>query len=308
MFETSKVVIVAGKGGVGKTTVGATMGLAAARRGMDVLLVELEGHSHLGALFGHELRYEPTELSTGEGSGRLRGRRLTPDEALLDYLAGHGLQRLTRRLVRSGAIDVVTSAAPGIRDLLVLGKVRQLEQGGEAELIIVDAPAAGHAVTFLRSAAGMASSAGVGPIRDQAGEALSLLTDPARCQVVLVTLAEETPVSELVETAFSLEDEVGVALGPVVVNALWPALEGLEEVSDAAPQSGPAASAEDPLAAAARFYAARSASQREQLARLAAELPLPRIVLPQVFTDRLRPEDLDDLATVFDAEVDRVTP
>lgn len=305
MFETSKVVIVAGKGGVGKTTVGATMGVAAARRGMDVLLVELEGHSHLGALVGHELRYEPTELPTG-GTGRLRGRRVTPDEALLDYLTGHGLQRLTRRLVRSGAIDVVTSAAPGIRDLLVLGKVRQLEQAGEAELIIVDAPAAGHAVTFLRSAAGMASSASVGPIRDQASEALSLLTDPARCQVVLVTLAEETPVSELVETAFSLEDEVGVALGPVVVNAVWPVLEGLEVARDPAPESGRgAASAQDPLGTAARFYAARSASQREQLARLASELPLPRIVLPQVFTDRLRPQDVDDLAQVFDAEADR---
>lgn len=310
MFEASKVVIVAGKGGVGKTTVGATMGLAAARRGLDVLLVELEGHSNLGGLFGvGPLPYEPIELDPGGAPGRIRARRVTPDEALIDYLAGHGLHRLTRRLVRSGAIDVVTSAAPGIRDLLILGKVRQLEQGGDADVIIVDAPAAGHAVTFLRSAAGMASSATVGPVRDQAGEALAMLSDPARCQVVLVTLPEETPVTELIETAFSLEDEVGVALGPVVVNAVWPSVDGLD--TDPVAIAAAAGAPLDPTSArslrrAAGFHVERYASQQQEIARLAAELPLPRIVLPRVFAERLGRPELDHLADRLGREVDRV--
>lgn len=304
MFEASKVVVVAGKGGVGKTTVGATMSLAACARGLDVLLVELEGHSAVGPLFGLDaLGYEPVELPA-PAPGRLRARRLTPDEALLEYLSGHGLHRLTRRLVRTGAIDVVTSAAPGIRDLLTLGKIRQLEQARDADLIVVDAPAAGHAVTFLRSAAGLAGSATVGPVRDQAAEALALLGDPARCQVVLVTLAEETPVTELIETAFSLEDEVGVALGPVVVNAVWPAVDPPPD-TDAATWDDVEPSLARELGAAARFHAARSAAQRRQLERLEGELPLPRIVLPQVFRNRLELADLDELAQVFAGQADR---
>lgn len=298
VFEASKVVVVAGKGGVGKTTVGAAVGLAAARAGAEVLLVELEGHSRLGALFASGgLAYEPVELASEGIAGRVRGRRITPDEAFLDYLAGHGLHRLTRRLVRTGAIDVVTSAAPGIRDLLTLGKIRALEQGGEADLIVVDAPAAGHALTFLRSAAGMAQAATVGPVREQAEEALALLTDPSRCQVVLVTLAEETPVTELVETAFSLEDEVGVALGPLVVNAVWPPLAGLDQEPGAlagVAADRPAVAAG--LRSAAAFRRARCDDQQAQLARLARELPLPRIVLPQVFSDHLGPDDLGVLA------------
>jgi anion-transporting ArsA/GET3 family ATPase len=307
LFAASKVVIVAGKGGVGKTTVGATLAIAAARQGTDVLLVELEGHSCLGAPFGvPALGYEPVPLPAPGATGSLRGRRLTPDEALVDYLEGHGLGRLTRRLVRTGALDVVTSAAPGIRDLLTLGKVRQLEQHDPAGLVVVDAPAAGHAVSFLRAPKGMAGSATVGPVRDQALEALALLSDPARCQVVLVTLPEETPVTEAIETAFSLEDEVGVALGPVVVNAVWPALAGLDGDPEMLAATAGATLAPGELAGlrrAAAYRARRVAAQDQQLARLAAELPLPRLVLPQVFSDRLGLEDLGLLAEVLAAQV-----
>jgi hypothetical protein len=170
----------------------------------------------------------------------------------------------------------------------------------------VDAPAAGHAVTFLRSAAGMAGAATVGPVRDQALDALAMLRDPARCTVVLVTLAEETPVSELVETAFSLEDEVGVALGPVVVNAVWPPIEGLDR-DPATVEPGPGQQL-DPttvsgLRGASRFHNARVADQTEQLQRLAAELPLPRVVLPQVFSDRLHLDDIEHLADALGAQM-----
>lgn len=316
VFEASKVVIVAGKGGVGKTTVGASLGLAAARDGLDVLLVELDVHSAMGGLFGTEpLTYEPTDLPAPGAAGRLRGRRITPDEALADYLTGHGLHRLTRRLIRSGAMEVVTSAAPGIRDLLTLGKIRQLEQSADADLIIVDAPASGHAVTFLRSAAGMAEAATVGPVRDQAQEALALLRDARRCTVVLVTLPEETPVTELIETAFSLEDEVGVALGPVVVNAVWPEIEGLEEERaawSAVTSSGAAGTlappTRDTLEAAGRFHAARVRTQRDQLDRLADELPLTRYVLPRLVGDRLQPAELDELATALAEQIRATAP
>src|SRR3954451_22885184 len=221
----SRVVIVAGKGGGGKTTGTAALATAAARTGMSVLIVEVEGKSGLAACFGEApLTYEEAELRP-----RVRARTLTPDDALLEYLDGHGMRRISKRLTRSGALDVVATAVPGMRDILVLGKVKQLEQARAADLIVLDAPAAGHAVSFLLSARGLLAAVRVGPIQRQAAEVVELLADPARCQVLLVTLPEETPVNELVDTAYAVEDRAGVALGPIVVNACMPRIVPLRD-------------------------------------------------------------------------------
>src|SRR3954471_13090138 len=220
----SRLVIVAGKGGVGKTTVTAALASMAARAGLRTLIIEVEGKTGLGAAFGQgELSYDEIELAEG-----VRARTITPDQALLEYLEDHGMRRLSKRLTTSGILDVVATAAPGIKDILVLGKVKQLERSGDADLIVLDAPAAGHAVTFLTSARGLLDAVRVGPVRAQAEEVLELLTDPDRCQVLLVTLPEETPVNEAAETATRLRDRVGVHLGPVVVNGLYPPPRGPE--------------------------------------------------------------------------------
>src|SRR5207237_1600961 len=150
----------------------------------------------------------------------------------------------------------------------ILGKVKQLERAGVADLIVLDAPAAGHAVSFLMSPRGLLDAARVGPIRTQAQEVLDLLTDSARCQVVLVTLPEETPVNELVETAFALEDRVGVSLGPVVVNGIYPELEGLDVDPDHAAEAAGTSlrpGEADVLRTAGRFRQGRQALQREQV-------------------------------------------
>src|SRR5688500_5338478 len=180
------------------------MARSAARAGLSTLIIEVEGKSGLAAMFGQEpLTYKEVVLHPGgKGEADIRGRTLTPDDALLEYLETHGMRRLSRRLVETGALDVVSTAAPGIKDILILGKVKQLERGGSADLILLDAPAAGHAITFLMSARGLLDAVRVGPINTQAREVLDMLTDADRCQVVLVTLPEETPVNELVETAF----------------------------------------------------------------------------------------------------------
>jgi dethiobiotin synthetase len=214
---------VAGKGGVGKTTVSAALARAAALVGLSTLVVEVEGRSGLPAMFGKpDLTYDEIVLAEG-----VRARTITPDQALLEYLRDHGLSRISKRLVASGALDVVATAAPGIKDILLLGKVKQLERSGTADLIVLDAPAAGHAVTFLQSARGLLDAVSVGPINTQARDVLDLLEDHRRCQVVLVTIPEETPVNEAVDTAYLLEDRVGVSLGPIVVNGLYPELEGI---------------------------------------------------------------------------------
>jgi anion-transporting ArsA/GET3 family ATPase len=305
----TRLVIVAGKGGVGKTTVAAALARMAATAGLSTLIVEVEGKSGLASMFdAGELSYQETVLHPGgAGAAEVRARTLTPDDALLEYLVDHGLRRISKRLVRSGALDVVATAAPGIRDILVLGKVKQLERAAAADLIVLDAPAAGHAITFLMSARGLLDAVRVGPVRAQAEDVLELLTDRRRCQVVLVTLPEETPVNELVETAFALEDRVGVSLGPVVVNGVYPELAGLdvdpEHAAEAAGTSLRPGEA-DTLRTAGRFRQGRQALQREQVERLAAALPLPQLRLPFLFEADLGLTEIDRLAGVLADEVD----
>ena len=180
----------------------------------------------------------PTTTRRPIPPGTVRARTITPDDALLEYLADHGLRRISKRLMSSGIIDMVAGAIPGIRDILVLGKVKQIERSGIADLVLVDAPATGHTMTFLSSAGGLLDAARGGPIRAQAADVVALLSDPARCQVALVTLPEEMPVNEVVEAAYQLEDRVGIALGPVIVNGCYPAVAGLDTPAAEAAEDG----------------------------------------------------------------------
>ena len=300
--STSHVVIVAGKGGVGKTTVTAAMAVAAARAGSSVLIVEIEGKSGLATMFGVEaLSYDELDLGSG-----ISARFLTPDAALVDYLVSHGMKRISKRLIASGALEVVSTAVPGMKDILVLGKVKSLDEMRAADLIIVDAPAAGHAVSFLLSPRGLLDAVRVGPINKQASDVVQLLSDPERCQVMLVTLPEETPVSEVIETAFAIEDRAGVALGPVIVNQCFePLPEGMttsvEDVLADAEACGRFVSAREAndLAQAAAFRAERHAVQHEQIARLGERLPLPKIQLPFLFTPNIGRPQVDVLASAL---------
>jgi anion-transporting ArsA/GET3 family ATPase len=200
--------------------------------------------------------------------------------------------------MKSGALDVVATAVPGMKDILVLGKVKQLERANEADLILIDAPAAGHAISFLMSPRGLLDAVQVGPVRAQAEDVIELLSDPTRCRVALVTLAEETPVNELVDTAFALEDRVGVKLAPVVVNAVPDdlALAGHRAADDARELGVSLDAGEaEALDAAAAFRQERHALALEQADRLAQRLPLPQLRLPFVFGE-IGPTDVDDLA------------
>lgn len=286
----------------------ATLADTAASAGLSVLIVEVEGKSGLAACFGRPpLGYEETELAP-----RVRGRTLTPDEALVDYLETHGLKRISKRLVRSGALEVVSSAVPGMKDILVLGKVKALDVERAADLIIIDAPAAGHAISFLMSPRGLGDAVRVGPVNKQSTDVVEMLSDPARCQVVLVTVPEETPVNELVETAFQLEDRIGVQLGPVVVNSCYPepgVPASMEEVRQLADELGVFVSPREArdLVSAAEFLRERYALQQQQADRLAARLPLPQVRLPFLFTAELGPPEIDVLAATFAAQVDALT-
>lgn len=256
-LTATNLVIVAGKGGVGKTTVTAVLARAAADAGRRVLVVELDGKPALDELLPD-----------------LEVRHLAAADLLEEYLHDHGFKRIAKRLASTGVIDVIGTAAPGIDDLVVLGKIKQLERGGEWDLIVVDGPAAGHAITFLTAAPGLLAAARGGPVHDQAADVQELLADPDRCQVVLVTLPETTPVNELIETSYAIEERIGVRLGPVVVNRVdeAPSLPDPDEVD-----FGRARAEVDDAIAAARFRLDRIAVQTAEVERLRAEVPLRQV-------------------------------
>ncbi len=306
----------AGKGGVGKTTMTAALAHLAAYAGLSVLVVELEGRAGVPNAFGQHalLDYagsvlkaagaDPIEDIDGDATppippGTVRARTITPDDALLEYLADHGLRRVSKRLMSSGIVDLVAGSIPGIRDVLVLGKVKQIERSGIADLVLVDAPATGHTMTFLSSAGGLLDAARSGPIRSQAADVVDLLSDPSRCQVALVTLPEEMPVNEAIEAAYQLEDKVGIALGPVIVNGCYPPMAGLSvSAREAADEAGVSLDPEtvSALDRARQFRLTRQHLQEEELVRLARELPLPQLRAPFLFTASIGPTELDDLS------------
>ncbi len=313
----SRVLIVAGKGGVGKTTMVAALAHMAAQADLSVLVVELEGRAGVATAFGREepldyagsvLRAAGAEVDGEEDDtraipkGTVRARTITPDDALLEYLADHGMRRISKRLLSSGIIDIVAGAIPGIRDILVLGKVKQIERSGIADLVLVDAPATGHTMTFLSSAGGLLDAARGGPIRSQAADVVALLSDPARCQVALVTLPEEMPVNEVIEAAYQLEDKVGIALGPVIVNSCYPPLDALDTPADQAVRSARVnlePSLVEALEQARHFRMTRQQLQGDQLDRLAHELPLPQLRVPYLFTASIGPSELDALSAAL---------
>ncbi len=269
-FRDSKLLVVAGKGGVGKTTVAAAIASAAAASGMRVLLVGLDAPASLAAPFGAET-FSEARVHLDD---RLEAQMVIADRALADWLADKRLGRLADRLRGTGALDMIATAVPGISDILVLGRIKALVNQAEHDLIVVDGPASGHAVTMLHTAAGLRDSVSVGAIRQQADEVASMLADPAMTQVVLVTLAEQTPVSETIETAFALEEQVQVRLGPVVVNQVEPALAGTVRLTGL----------DENVQRLVADRAVRESTQAEMIGRLRSQLPLPLLQLPALWS------------------------
>jgi anion-transporting ArsA/GET3 family ATPase len=308
----NRLIIVAGKGGVGTTTVSAALATMAARAGLRVLIVGVDTAAGLPRLFGADSRlepatigYEPVTLFEAAGedgvNGLVEARVITSDRALLEWLAAKGFGRLASRLAAGGTLEVISTAAPGIEDILVLGRIKAIVNEATHDLVIVDTPASGHAVQFLRSASGLMDAATVGPIREQALAVHELLTDHERCEVVLVTLAEETPVNETIETADVLEDVVGVALAAVVINQVLqrPDVGGERSVLQRLPVA-----LRRELEALLQDRAQRTDQQDAHIERLLERLPIPSAVLPALSTVGLGPNDLHRLADALQHSIE----
>lgn len=275
-LTASRLVIVAGKGGVGKTTVTAVLARAAADAGRSVLVVELDGKATLG-----------------EWLPDLEVEHISAARSLEEYLLEHGFRRIAKRLTKTGVIEVIGTAAPGIDDLVVLGKLKQLERTGKWDLVIVDGPAAGHAVTFLTTPAGLRDAVRGGPVGEQADDVLAMLADPLRCSIVLVTVPESTPVNELIETAHAVRTRIGADLGPVVVNRFDP---GPEPPDPGTVDFGRLRAQVDDARAAATFRRKRLAIQTSEMARIEAEFGNDVVTVPWMPVADLDADAIDVLA------------
>ncbi len=287
-----RLLIVTGKGGVGKTTVSAALAVLAARQGIDTVVVEVASHASVG-----ELVCEPgTTPDPGDGrtpvpvSPHLFSFRLVPERALSEYLE---LQLHVRSLVRvvvgNTGFRRLLDAAPGWRELITLGKLWHLAsqtEGGHPKwsLLIVDAPATGHGLSLLSVPHVVLDTVRLGPLRKHTDWVLELIQDPARTLVLPVTLLEELPVKETRELRARVRD-LGIALGPTFVNGIEPPVElarpdvllpALERATVPSLPRGPA------LREIVEHSARRAALQRRFLDLLADEIEEPLIELPQL--------------------------
>ena len=218
--------VVTGKGGTGKTTVAASLALALASSGKTVLLCEVEGRQGIAQLFDvPPLPYEERRIASGPNNGGdVYALAIDPESALLEYLSMYyRLGRAGKALDRFGVIDFATTIAPGVRDVLLTGKVyeaahrnRRNKNARQYDAIVLDAPPTGRIAQFLNVNSELAGLAKVGPIRSQADTVMTLLRSP-RTAVHLVTVLEDMPVQETADGIDGLRAD-RLPVGGVVVN------------------------------------------------------------------------------------------
>jgi len=295
-----RLVVVTGKGGVGKTTISAALGLAAARMGKRTVICEVAEQERITQAFGRPAAgFRETLVAPG-----LHALSINPEDAKEEWV---------RRQLRSGALSALlsgsrifqylTAAAPGLTEVVTIGKVWELAQlerltAGAApyDLTIVDAPATGNGLALLRAPRTYADIAKVGPISRHASAIDSFIRDPSRTAIVAVALLEEMPVNETIDLEGRLRDELGMGLSGILVNGVLPErfsakeAKAIESVRDAG-----SAQAREALAAAlaARI---RARSQRSQLARLRRGTEARVATLPFVLQRELERDDLEALS------------
>jgi anion-transporting ArsA/GET3 family ATPase len=239
-LNQARLHVVSGKGGTGKTTVAAALALALATGGKKVLLIEVEGRQGIAQLFDSApLPYSEEWIAAAPGGGELRALAIDAEPALLEYLSMfYNLGFAGRTLRKMGAIEFATTLAPGLRDVLFTGKIKECvgrtdERGRYVyDAVVVDAPPTGRVVKFLDVTRAMADLAKVGPIRDHS-DGVVRLVHSADTVVHVVTLLEELPVRETLEAVEEL-DAADLRPGAVVLNRVRPGRLPARSVSAAA--------------------------------------------------------------------------
>ncbi|HJE90961.1 MAG TPA: AAA family ATPase [Dietzia timorensis] len=224
----AQIHFVSGKGGTGKTTVAAALALSLASEGNRVLLVEVEERQGIARLFDRgPLPYKEVHLASPEGGGEVHALAIETEAAMLEYMAMfYRLGTLGKAMRATGAIEFATSIAPGIKDVILTGKIKETATRDEAkgedtyDAIVVDSPPTGRIHRFLDVTVAMAGLARGGPIHAQANDVARLLHS-RRTVVHLVTLLESLPVQETLDAIAEIES-VGISVGHVIVNRANP--------------------------------------------------------------------------------------
>jgi anion-transporting ArsA/GET3 family ATPase len=301
--------VVTGKGGTGKTTVAAALALGLARGGHRTLLIEVEARQGIAQLFGLDpLPYQERRVATPRGGGEVRALAVDAEEALLEYLdLFYKLGIAGRALRKVGAVDFATTIAPGMRDVLLTGKVKEAvtrtADGRRVyDAVVLDAPPTGRIGRFLNVTAETARLAKVGPIKTQSEGVAAILRSPMTL-VHVVTLLEEMPVQETTDSIDELT-RLGLPIGTIIVNATRPPLLEGAKVTQAELRRGLAAAGistdRDTLAglvSEARAHQTRVAVEASLRAELIA-LERPIIELPAL-PGGITPESLDELADLL---------
>jgi anion-transporting ArsA/GET3 family ATPase len=294
-----RLVVVTGKGGTGKTTVAAALGLLAARAGKRTVVCEVAEQERLAALFGvAPIGHTERELAPG-----LSGVSIDPERAKSEWLR-HQLKSgaLAGMLGHSRLFQYLTAAAPGLSELVTMGAIWDLAQlerrmgGATYDLAIVDAPATGHGIALLRSPKTFADIARVGPIHRQAMRIHSFVTDPKATGVLAVALPEEMPVNETIDLGERLRTEMGMGVDAVVVNGLYPQRFTAAEAKRMESLDGTV------LAAALGEYR-RARAQRDELKRLRGAIEAPVATLPFLFEADLARDGLERLSSELEASL-----
>jgi anion-transporting ArsA/GET3 family ATPase len=289
-----RLVVVTGKGGVGKTTVAAALGRLAARSGKRTVICEVAEQERLSSLFGVDASgHEERELAP-----RLHSVSVDPERAKDEWLR-YQLKSNTLAGVLGGSslFRYLSAAAPGLSELVTIGKVWDLAQlerrtgGSVFDLAIVDAPATGHGIAMLRAPSTYASVARVGPIRRQALTIDKFLRNRRRTGVVVVALPEEMPVNETLDFERRLADEMGMSIDRAIVNAVYP-----ERFTGAEGKRLRRVAHEDGAVRAALAEFERVRGQRSQLRRLRRGLDAKVATLPFLAEPELGLAQLDELA------------
>jgi anion-transporting ArsA/GET3 family ATPase len=281
-----RLVFVTGKGGVGKTTVAGCLALVAARRGKRVIVCEVTAA---------ETWHDEVEVAPG-----IHSIAIDPERAMREYLSDQVGGALSKMMTSSRVFTYLAAAAPGLRELLVIGKVWDLAQLDQRrtgdtpyDLVILDAPATGHALGMLRTPRTFRDVARVGPISRQAGKIDAFLTNPELTGIVAVAAPEEMPVNETIEFINALGDEMHLKPDAVVVNGVYP--DRFQDQEIAAIESLGLDTAQVRAALTTHRRARHHRNQVRRLRRRASALTLPFL-----FETELGEESLEELSRALE--------
>jgi anion-transporting ArsA/GET3 family ATPase len=287
-----RLVFVTGKGGVGKTTVAAGLAQLAAEHGKRVLVCEVDAKGDVTSLF----EANPTDFTPREIAPGIWSMSMDTEASLREYLKLHLRIPVVGRIgPLAKAFDFVATAAPGVREILTVGKLTYEVRERHYDIVVVDAPASGHVIGQLAAPQAINDLVKVGLIRSQTDWMLDILSDHRQTGLVAVCTPEEMPVNETLELATRVKEETTVRLSAVVVNRVLPELFGQreEEVFEQLRQpeteavlSERAGGAVAPVLEAARLAVTLRRTRSAHLQRLQAGLPqgVPVLLLPYLFS------------------------